>query len=90
MKMITVMIVCAALQGCSAFSGAPEPAGTTPNQKLVLEDTLYAMSRSETIDAIKECETSGLRAVPIWTKRSINGRPTSIVVDVTCAPKWMR
>lgn len=90
MKMITVMLICAALQGCSAFSGSSESVNEAPSQKLVLDDTLYAMSRSETIDAIKECETSGLRAVPIWTKRSINGRPTSIVVDVTCAPRWMR
>ena len=57
-------------------------------QSLTLQSEVFAMSRQETIDAIKECESSGLRAIPIWGKRKINGVPSSIMVDVTCGPLW--
>jgi hypothetical protein len=86
MKMITALVVCTLISGCSAFSSDQN----IPQQTFTLEEEMYVMSRHETIDAIKECETSGLRAVPIWGKRKINGATSSIVVDVTCAPKWMR
>lgn len=86
MRMITLMLVCAMASGCSSITGDKSP--EMPNQTLILEESMYAMSRHETIDAIKECETSGLRAIPIWGKRKVNGVPSAIVVDVTCGPKW--
>jgi hypothetical protein len=44
--------------------------------------------RSEIIDAVKQCETSGLRAITIYGKRKINGFTAETIVDVTCAPKF--
>lgn len=54
---------------------------------LVVEKTVQPMSRNEVIMAIGECESSGMRAVPIISKRKINNYNTDIVVDVTCAPR---
>ena len=46
------------------------------------------MSRNEVITAVKECTSSGLRAVMLYGKRKVNNYTTDIVVDVTCAPKY--
>mgnify|MGYP003625295599 FL=1 len=75
---------------CFTFlvSGCVGGATTIPEQTLELEGKVYSMSRSEVIDAIRECETSGTRAVTVWTKRKINGYPANIIADITCAPKW--
>jgi hypothetical protein len=45
------------------------------------------MSRNEVINAVQECEGSGLRAIVLTTKRQINGFATDIIFDITCAPK---
>lgn len=81
MKMFILAPACLILGGCVSASSIPE-------QKMVLEKDVYAISRSETIDAVKECESSGLRAIPIWGQRKINGRPAPIVVEIACGPSW--
>ncbi len=81
MKMLTAVLICTFLAGCASGS-------STPEQKMILEKEVYAISRSETIDAVKECETSGLRAIPIWGQRKINGRPAPIIVEIACGPSW--
>jgi hypothetical protein len=53
-----------------------------------MDKRLRPMSRNETIVAVRECETNGLRAVMIYGKREINGYSTEVVIEVTCAPKW--
>jgi hypothetical protein len=40
------------------------------------------------IDAVKQCETSGLRAITVFGKRKINGYTAETIVDVTCGPKY--
>lgn len=82
MRMLTTIFVCGLLGGC----GITAP--SIPEQNMVLEKDVYAISRSETIDAVKECETSGLRAIPIWGQRKINGRPAPIIVEIACGPSW--
>ena len=57
-------------------------------QKLIMDKEIQAMGRSEVIDAVKQCETSGLRAITIYGKRKINGYTAETIVDVTCGPKW--
>ena len=70
-----------ALVGC-----ASEPKLT--EQQLIMDKQIQSMGRSEVIDAIKQCETSGLRAITVFGKRKINGFTAETIVDVTCAPKF--
>ena len=70
-----------ALIGC-----ASEPKLT--EQQLIMDKQIQSMGRSEVIDAIKQCETSGLRAITVFGKRKINGFTAETIVDVTCGPKF--
>jgi len=70
-----------ALVGCSS-----EPKLT--EQQLIMDKQIQSMGRSEVIDAIKQCETSGLRAITVFGKRKINGFTAETIVDVTCGPKF--
>jgi uncharacterized protein YcfL len=57
-------------------------------QQLIMDKQIQSMGSSEIIDAVKQCETSGLRAITIYGKRKINGFTAETIVDVTCAPKF--
>ena len=70
-----------ALVGC-----ASEPKLT--EQQLIMDKQIQSMGRSEVIDAIKQCETSNLRAITVFGKRKINGYTAETIVDVTCGPKF--
>ena len=70
-----------ALVGC-----ASEPKLT--EQQLIMDKQIQSMGRSEVIDAIKQCEASGLRAITVFGKRKINGFTAETIVDVTCGPKF--
>ncbi len=86
MRMITYFALCWAsiiTAGCSSFT---DPKMT--EQKLIMDKEIQAMGRNEVIDAVKQCETSGLRAITIYGKRKINGYTAETIVDVTCGPKW--
>lgn len=74
------------LTGCA--TKAPEPPPPV-HQALIIDQQVQAMSRNEVIIAVRECESSGLRAVVIHGKRKINGFTTDVVVDVTCAPRFV-
>jgi len=69
------------LVGC-----ANEP--KTTEQQLIMDKQIQSMGRSEVIDAIKQCETSNLRAITVFGKRKINGYTAETIVDVTCGPKF--
>ena len=60
----------------------------TTEQQLIMDKQIQSMGRSEIIDAVKQCETSGLRAITIYGKRKINGFTAETIVDVTCGPKF--
>jgi hypothetical protein len=86
MKMITYTILCwAALvtAGCSTL-GTSKP----PDQELIVDAKVQQMARNEVIDAVKQCETSGLRAIPIYAKRRIGGYTVETIVEVTCGPRY--
>lgn len=87
--MIIALTLCLAgfLEGCS-FSGDKTKENMTGNQFLVLDQTVQPMDRVEVINAIKDCQSTGLRAVMIYSKKKINNQSTPIVVDVTCAPTY--
>jgi len=72
------------MAGCSSLPGAPKP----PNQELIVDDKVQPMGRNEVIDAVRQCETSGLRAIPLYAKRKIGGYTVETVVEVTCGPKY--
>jgi uncharacterized protein YcfL len=74
-----------ALVGCSNTNPTSP---TPPHQSLIVDKDVQGMSRNEVIMAIQECESGGLRAVVMTTKRKINGYSSDIVFDVTCAPKF--
>ena len=57
-------------------------------QKLIMDKNIQPMGRNEGIDAIKQCEKNGLRAITIYGKRKINGYTAETLVDVTCGPKF--
>ena len=77
-----IAIVMLALAGCSS-----NPI-TTPNQELIVDKQVQPMGRNEVIDAVRQCETSGLRAIPLYAKRKIGGYTVETVVEVTCGPKY--
>jgi hypothetical protein len=78
---ISFSIACVVLlAGCSSTSYKA--------QNLIIEKEVHAMSRNEVIDAVRECETSGLRAAVVYARRRINNVPADIVVDVNCAPRY--
>ena len=88
MRMFTYALLCSIgliTMGCSHLPGStPQP----PNQELVIDDKVQPMGRNEVIDAVRQCESSGLRAVPLYAKRKINGYTVETVVEVTCGPKY--
>jgi len=67
----------------AACASNPETA-----QTLIMDKQIQPMGRNEVIDAIKQCEKNGLRAITIYGKRKINGYTAETLVDVTCGPKF--
>jgi hypothetical protein len=74
-------LLCLTLVGC-----ASDPPMT--EQQLVMDKQIQSMGRSEVIDAVKQCETSGLRAITVFGKRKINGYTAETIVDITCGPRY--
>ena len=92
MKMITYTLLCMASIISFGCSNAPKAPAVTefnaPNQELIVDAKIQSMGRNEVIDAVKQCETSGLRAIPIYAKRKVSGYTVETVVEVTCGPKY--
>ena len=86
-KMLIFLAVCMSgiLSGCSTQEKRYTE-NLSGHQSLVLDQTVQPMDRVEVINAIKDCQSTGLRAVMIYSKRKINNHSSPIVVDVTCAP----
>jgi hypothetical protein len=79
MKLIlatSVILLCA---GCAA------PAAST---KLSMDDEVRPLSRDEVIMAIRECETSHMRAVVSKVPVRVGNSRSTVVVDVTCSPRY--
>ena len=87
MRVITYPLLCwlaVITTGCSTFQ-PPKP----PDQELIVDARVQPMGRNEVIDAVKQCETSGLRAIPLYAKRRIGGYSVETVIEVTCGPKYV-
>lgn len=81
MKILLAAATTLLLAACSST-----PERKSWEQTLVVEPNVYGLSRGQVISAILDCEETGTRPVMIYGKRTINGHPTEIVVEVTCAP----
>lgn len=78
--LVVLVLAIGALTGCTTT--------TTPNVAVIGRDEVHQMSRQEIITASIECTDAGMRPQLVTTSRKINNRPTDIVIDVTCYPKY--
>jgi hypothetical protein len=87
--LLLALVGCASQQPAPVYTPRPEPI-IIPNttQELVMDKQIQPMGRNEVIDGVKQCESSGLRAIPIYAKRKINGYTVETVVEVTCGPRY--
>jgi hypothetical protein len=84
MKMIIIGACVLLFSGCGVMPKKAE----IPEQELLVDDKVHAMSRLEVMNAIGECQTARTRAVIIYGKRKVGGVTRDIVVDVSCAPLY--
>lgn len=84
MRMIILGACTLLFSGCGILPQKQE----VPEQELLIDEKVYAMSRLEVMNAISECQTVKTRAVMIYGKRKVGGVTRDIVVDVTCAPLY--
>jgi hypothetical protein len=79
------------IAGCSSQPqmNVPTQMANLPAVQVVYDSKVQQMSRNEVIMATHECESTGLRPVPIITKRMIGvgGMMSEMIVDVVCMPK---
>ena len=84
MRMIIIGTCVLLFSGCGVMPQKSE----VPEQELLVDEKVHAMSRLEVMNAIAECQTVRTRAVVIYGKRKVGGVTRDIVVDVTCAPLY--
>jgi len=87
--LLLALVGCASQQPAPVYTPRPEPI-IIPNttQELVMDKQIQPMGRNEVIDGVKQCESAGLRAIPIYAKRKINGYTVETIVEVTCGPRY--
>jgi hypothetical protein len=88
--LLLALVGCASQQPAPIYSLRPDPLPVVQNtmQELVMDKQIQPMGRNEVIDGVKQCESAGLRAIPIYAKRKINGYTVETVVEVTCGPRY--
>jgi hypothetical protein len=88
--LLLALVGCASQQPAPIYSLRPDPLPVVQNtmQELVMDKQIQPMGRNEVIDGVKQCESSGLRAIPIYAKRKINGYTVETIVEVTCGPRY--
>ena len=84
-----ILLVPVLLAGCAS---SPPPkyvyANTSvPPVQLVLDPKVQQMSRQEVINATQDCESNGMRATTIMSKRMVSGMMSDIIIDVQCMPR---
>jgi uncharacterized protein YcfL len=70
------------LVGCSS------PGNPYPTQQLLIDKQVSAMSRQEVINGIHDCQSNGMRAVLVTSKKNVSGHITDVVSEITCAPRY--
>lgn len=82
MMLLSVFAAGCATQNPGNYSVKP------PEQKLVVDKEVHAMTRLETANAIQDCQAARTRAVVIYGRRTVGGVTRDVVIDVTCAPLY--
>ena len=88
--LLLALVGCASQPPAPVYNLRPDPPVAVANttQELVMDKQIQPMGRNEVIDGVKQCESAGLRAIPIYAKRKINGYTVETVVEVTCGPRY--
>ena len=88
--LLLALVGCASQPPAPIYSLRPDPLPVVQNtmQELVMDKQNQPMGRNDVIDGVKQCESAGLRAIPIYAKRKINGYTVETVVEVTCGPRY--
>jgi hypothetical protein len=83
-----LLLIPALLAGCASKQEPPSYVyASPPPVQIVLDSKVQQMGRQEVINATHDCETNGLRAAPIMSKRMVSGMMSDIIIDVQCMPK---
>jgi len=89
MKKLIGVSLLSMLGACSSMVKYAD--ANAPQQKLIIDSTVQAMSRSEVVEANAQCHQGNMRGILVYGKRRIGGSEmsTDIVVDVICVPKYL-
>ena len=83
-----LLLIPALLVGCASKQEIPAYTyASPPPVQIVLDSKVQQMGRQEVINATHDCETNGLRAAPIMSKRMVSGMMSDIIIDVHCMPR---
>jgi hypothetical protein len=83
-----LLLVPALLAGCATKNEPPSYVyANPPPVQIILDAKVQQMSRQDVINAVHDCESNGLRAAPIMSKRMVSGMMSDIVIDVHCMPR---
>jgi len=83
MKYIALLAV--VLVGCSSTGNNYTQ---YPSQQLIIDKQVSEMSRQEVINGIHDCQSNGMRAVTITSKKMVSGHITDVITEITCAPRY--
>jgi hypothetical protein len=89
MKKVIIVISVLGLGACSSTPPAHVPMGiNAPTVTLHYDAQVQQMSRQEVIQATIDCESAGMRASPVMSKRRVSGMLSDIIIDVQCIPRY--
>lgn len=82
-----LLLIPALLAGCASKEMPSYTYASPPPVQIVLDSKVQQMGRQEVINATHDCESNGLRAAPIMSKRMVSGMMSDIIIDVHCMPR---
>jgi len=89
MKKVIIVISVLGLSACSSAPPTHVPMGiNAPVVTLHYDAQVQQMSRQEVIQATMDCESAGMRASPIMSKRKVSGMLSDIIIDIQCIPRY--
>ena len=78
-----------ALTACSSTPPQNVPMNiNAPSVQLMYEAQVQQMSRQQVIQATMDCESAGMRASPVMSKRNVSGMLSDIIIDIQCIPRY--
>ena len=78
-----------ALTACSSTPPQNVPMNiNAPSVQLMYEAQVQQMSRQQVIQATMDCESAGMRASPVMSKRNVSGMLSGIIIDIQCIPRY--